>query len=454
MNVNNSYGVAACGSRIGRASKTNADRAGDRSVINDNHCVGCTGEEFTIVNTGNGESIGVIIYLHVEDMSIALIVVKNNRNNYFITNICIHGCCIEYGNITGNNSGSGIIGGGGSDRSGGYATAGNLNIGCIILTKEIYMEVVGIAAYKLVIVCTTADIALLGCDPDTVTGGGVSNTPVIGACGDLNSNCFAKNYVSGSEAAVCIFGNLILKFIVNACGSIAAGGQRTGCTEYIAVSSCISVKEELITGTIAPYIFNFEDNGCSGSVGITILCLNGSIAVDSTSVVVPTGELIAFMSGRGGEIALIENGACLYGNGADSSIIKTIDEGYGEVGHFGSGNFDVIENHEACDFCAIAINGTDVTKESNLCGFGVNGVKTIVTILIVLCPEELMRGLIISDGLDILHGKSGCANESKPCGLEVNPVEVTFIGNSECIAILIDSKGHNNVSTAKCADLG
>ena len=627
MYVNNGYGVAACGSRIGRASKTNTDRTGNRGVIYDNHCACCAGEEFTVVNTGNGESIGVVIYLHVEDMSIALIVVKNNGNNYLITNICIHGCCLEYGDITGN--GCRIIGGGGrsyataydfniinvdgehvgyivmtecdldvlteicisrsvnsilrisagtykvtkliapscaavsgdintngfcravgiltphvegdctacckfgsnqpvigsershvvyaglgvhntetfiylhacvihplpvvtiaifinrcpaqchgvflkctagnevtagaggngsggsrSGRSGRNHAAGNLNIGCIVLTKEINVEAIGVAAYKLVVVCTTANITLLRCDPDTVAGGGVSNTPVISASGDLNSNGIAANHVLGSEAAICIYGNLIFEFIVKACRCIAAGGQSTGFGNQSTESSCISIKEHLITGTIAPYIFSVENDGSSGSVGITILCLNGNVAVNSTSVIVPAGELIAFMSGRSGEIALIENGACLYGNSTNGAVIETINEGYFKVGHFGSGNFDVGEGKEAGDLCALACIATDMTKGGYLCGLGVNGVKTIVTILIILCPEELVGVHVVGCGLDILHGKSGCANEGKSCGLEVNSEEVAFIAKSITYAIFIDSESHHGLAACKHAYFG
>ena len=625
MYINNSYGVIACGSRIGRATKTNADGARDSSVIYDNHCASCAGKEFTVVNTGYGESIGVIVYLHVENMSVALIVVKNNRNNYFVTNICIHGCCFKDCNIAGNggfrsrSDGSGsyvaaaydlncievdgehvgyivmtecdlnvltcistgvnsllyvftgtyevvklfaprcaavcgdinangfccIIGiltchveancaacykfrsdqpvirsersnivdvglgvhhtksfvdvhfyvvhplpvvavavlinhcpalcygiflkvpavangtrsgrsrgdGSRSGGSGSNAAANYFNVGCVILTKEIYMEVVSITAYKLVIVCTTANITLISCDPDTITGGGVSNTPVIDACGDLNSNGIAANYVAGAEVTVCIYGNLILEFIVNACGSIAAGGQRSSCREYIAIGICICIEEHLITGTIAPYIFNFKDNGCSGSVRITILCLDGGIGIDSASVVVPTSELITFMGGRGGEIALIENGACSYGNRTNSAIIETINEGYGEVGHYGIRNFNIIENHETGNFAACAINSTDMAKSSNFCGLGIYDVEVICAILIVLCPEELMSVHVVSDGLDVLHGYAGEAYESQSSGIKVNSVEVTFIRNSVCNAVLIDSQSHDGISATECADL-
>ena len=315
------------------------------------------------------------------------------------------------------------------------------------------MEVVSITAYKLVIVCTAANITLISCDPDTITGGGVSNTPVIDACGDFNSYAVTVNYVAGIEVTVCIYRNLVLEFIVNACGSIAAGGQRSFCGEYAAISSCICVEEHLITGTIAPYIFCFEDNGCSGSIGITILCLDGGIGIDSASVVVPTGELITFMSGRGGEIALIENGTCSYGNRTNSAIIETINESYGEVGHYGIRNFDIVENHKAGNFAACAISNTNMTQSSNSCGIGVYEVEVICAVLIILCPIELMSGLIVSDGLDILHGYASEAYETESSSLEVYSIEVAFIGNSVCNTILINSKSHDGVSAAKCADL-
>ena len=193
-------------------------------------------------------------------------------------------CC----GVTGYRS---SIGGGGSrsGRSGrNHAAIKYGEVGCIVLTKEVYAEDIGLACFKGEVVCTTTDAALLRCDPDTITGGGVSNTPVIGACGDSDGFTAEDNDVLGVEVTVCIYRNLILKFIVNACGSIATGGQRSLIGEYAAISSCISIEEHLITGTVAPRIFNFEDDSyitagyrsCSGGNGSG--GVNGSTNHNST----------------------------------------------------------------------------------------------------------------------------------------------------------------------------
>jgi len=152
--------------------------------------------------------------------------------------------------------------GGGRYGGGSYAAAGNdFNIGCVILAEEVYGEVVGVACFEGVIVCTAAYITLAGSDPDTVAGSRVGKAPVISTCGYLDGNGVVNNNVAGGGAAVCIYGNLILECIVQTCGCIAAHGERTFCGDLIAECGCICIEEHLVTGTVAEYITCGEADG-------------------------------------------------------------------------------------------------------------------------------------------------------------------------------------------------
>jgi len=202
--------------------------------------------------------------------------------------------------------------GGGRYGGGSYAAAGNdFNIGCVILAEEVYGEVVGVACFEGVIVCTAAYITLAGSDPDTVAGSRVGKAPVISTCGYLDGNGVVNNNVAGGGAAVCIYGNLILECIVQTCGCVAALGERTFYGDLIAVCGCICIEEHLVTGTVAEYIACGEADGChaAGCGGVGVLGGSGFLGGRYGSGLTAAGD------GNGCVIYNVGNGGCLTAGG-------------------------------------------------------------------------------------------------------------------------------------------
>ena len=276
------------------------------------------------------------------------------------------GCCAGFGSY-------GVLGG--RYRGVGSAAAGNdFNIGCVILAEEVYGEVVGVACFEGVIVCTAAYITLAGSDPDTVAGSRVGKAPVISTCGYLDGNGVVNNNVAGGGAAVCIYGNLILECIVQTCGCVAALGERTFYGDLIAVCGCICVEEHLVTGTVAEYVTCGEADGGGGCVGITIPCFYSDIGVNGCAVVVPTGELVALMCGSCGEVGFVKDGACFNGVAAGDGLVgEAVNEGYIIFGNFDGSNGHVVPGVKSGNFCA----GADGAARSGCTGCGINNVQTV-----------------------------------------------------------------------------
>ncbi len=87
-----------------------------------------------------------------------------------------------------------------------------------------HIKNIGFTCFEGEVICTTTDITLIGGNPDTVAGSGVGKTPVICARGDGYSNAVSTNDICGVEAAVSIYRNLILEFIIEACGRVFSHG--------------------------------------------------------------------------------------------------------------------------------------------------------------------------------------------------------------------------------------
>ena len=200
----------------------------------------------------------------------------------------------------GGLAGSGSLGSGGLGSGSLIGVVGSDGyIGCIILAEEIYDEVIGVTCFEYIIVCTAAYITLFGSDPDTVAGCGVSNTPVVGACGNLDGNTVVDNNVAGIEVTVSIYGDGVAKALVETCGSVSAAGERTFSGDLVAIEGVGGVKQHLVAGAIAPNIANLKNNG-SGAAGSASL---GSGSLGSGSL------------GNRGLIRCAFNGDSTIGNG-------------------------------------------------------------------------------------------------------------------------------------------
>ena len=160
-------------------------------------------------------------------------------------------------------------------RIGSVAAIAYDNVYPVVLSLELYLEFVGLARFKCIVVISAGALAVVAaCNPYSVAGCRVRNSPVICAGGNEYRSCVVDYDIGRCERTVGILRNLILEVVIETCRCITGVRKTTFNGDYCAVSRCIRIDEHLITAAVAPNVSGGELNKsiAFGDFGIGYRC--------------------------------------------------------------------------------------------------------------------------------------------------------------------------------------